>query len=272
MLGRIYGVWSTDMKKYITGIFLPAGMILMFFLMLSGAVYTSDTGEVWTHITIFQKFTRQEIMAQPELFSAYEICKNSNGARYIYAPLCVMLPLVPVLVMERKGGARRYQIARVGKVPFAIGKMCAALFTGGMTLAGGVLLYCGYVAALFPQGEELLTLGKALDMAFCHFIYGAVLALPGYVLSIFVKNIYLVYCIPFIMNYLSEMFLGFRIVAEKLENMQAVYYALRNLNALNIKYVTWKENLGFAVVQAVAVAAAIIFSVCYLNRKTDCGV
>lgn len=269
MIKRTLYVWQTDMEKIVTGICLPMGMILMCLLMLTGSVYQSETGASWNHITIFFEFKRQTIQG---MFSAYEICMSNNSGLYVYAPLCVMLPLIPVLVMERQGGSRRYQIMRVGKKAFAIGKLLTALLTGGITLAGGFLLYCAYVVIMFSQGDIPLTIGTALYEAMYYFIYGAVLTSIGYIIGIFVKNVYLVYCIPFILNYLWEMSLSSRAIVEKSKTMKVIYSSLRSLTAMNLRWVSMETKLWFGVVHIIVIVSAVLLFIYYLNKKADCGV
>lgn len=268
MLKKIFLAWSVDIKKIMTGILFPIAILFAFAVLLSGTVYTSDTGETYNAITIFWKFSGEEMKEMGTELSQYEICRDGR-AFWVYCPLVVLFPLIPIFVKERAGGSRRYQIVRTGKVSFAISRMLVTLLAGGMAALCGFLLFSIYVSVMFPIGEEVISTGFLAAEGCKYFLYGAVTAVLGYIVAIFIKNIYLVYCIPFIMNYLLEMCLGAFIQDTEPGRLQDMMIAIRNLSAFN--RLPARVARYFIAIHIFLVIAAVIIYICYLERKTDCG-
>lgn len=268
MVKKIFFAWRVDIKKIITGVSLPIAIFLTFSIFLSSTIYETDTGKTYNAITVFLNFTGDEIA---NIGVSQNDVLFQGGHFWIYAPLVVLLPLIPILVMERAGGSRRYQILRTGKIPFAIEKMLITLLAGGMVALCGFLLFSVYVSVLFPAGEEAVTAVLFVGKAFKYFLYGAVLAVLGYIVAIFIKNVYLVFCIPFIANYLWEMCLGYLASYQEQKRIKDIMAAAQSMSVFWFDGLSDRMTRYSILFHALLVVMAVTIYSCHLKRKTDCG-
>lgn len=268
MLKKILLAWGTDLKKIVTGMLFPIAVLVTFAIFLSGVIYRTETGRTYNAVTMLLHFTGEEIAGK---VSRYEVCQYGGAGIWVYAPLVVLLPLIPMLVMERTGGSRRYQIMRTGKIPFAVGKMLTTLLAGGMVLPCGFLLFTMYVSVFFPVGGEPVQAAFLMDSAWRYFLYGAVLSVPGYAAAAVMKNIYLVYCIPFIVNYLWDMGLSDLKLFMEPGKVHDMITALLNMCAFYLRGWSERTTRYFIVLHVLFVVMAAAGYVFYLEKKTDCG-
>lgn len=238
------------------------------------------------------------------LFSDTQLCSFSvfnagNGVWVLmFIPIVAAFSFIPILCVERESKAIRYSSFRIGKFSFNFGNFLTSFLSGGLAVLLGFILfgvciyfmfpniseyskdaiynYKSYLEFVYPEfsksGFAPIILRKLLEM----FFFGAASAIPAYLLTGFMKNKYLVICIPFFAKYafsqlngklMSQAYSDYENPNEKLSEILEI----TNTNALgnldNLSVAIWKVVVFNA---ALLVIAFFIYNFA-MNRRVDYG-
>ena len=136
-------------------------------------------------------------------------------------PIIAALPFVTAFCNERNTGSIRLNIVRTGKLRYYIGKFVSAVISAGLAVTLGCAVFVAIVYPIFPTVDDCKELSRSFfiednfSMAteLWHFfsgafIYGAVSVLPAFFMSSFVKNHYIITCVPFMLAYIQKVALN----------------------------------------------------------------
>lgn len=234
----------------------------------------------------------QSVYLMNVCFSA--IVRNVTSGYFImFAPLLTGAAVIPLLCEERESGMLRVTLFRCGKKQMTAGRLIAVLCSGGLVLALGYLLFCALIYFFVPQGEDmeamqnLFLLMRVPWLQACPvllqstviwlqrvvgvFLYGAVSVGWTYLLSIVVRNRYLIACIPFMLVDFMQKRLEAASMANELQGGLELWD--RYLHPVNVLEVGW-EPAQSAVILGIYVCMWAFFgwlSFRALERKVDCG-
>lgn len=255
-------------------------------------------------LMVLQVLFRRELIEQQTDLNAWNVFCSAYGTWFVmFAPILSAFPFVPTIINNRITQSARFTISRIGKRRYLLGNICTTFLSGGMAVVLGYVLFGIAVWLLFPSvGDyseqmaasvlESLTWGKPAWYANAlfkqqyylpillqlgqMFLYGGCGSLLALVFAAFVKNPYIVLCMPFFLTY-GWMQINTRLTMmayADVEHMNPYLTRLTSLTnpcalAMLLGYDTDLPrvlciHLGFALLLC---AAYYLIS----NRRVDCG-
>jgi len=224
-------------------------------LLLCSVIYTEPTtGESFTFLSLFYYEDMQARLGYGAV-SLRDIFMGYNVSNYLwmFAPIIVGIPCV---LNQR---TERFVLFRGSKNGYFMSK-----YISNLVLGGGILVLAQVLFIFVGMGlVQYLNIVKQMDITsepfwdsymaqhlwdvFCD---GVLNTIPGILLAEFIRNKYLILCVPFVWNYLLNMFL-----------MSWIPFEIRQI-------LLPEENpLVFA---AVLLACGIMIKV-VAERRCDCG-
>lgn len=103
----------------------------------------------------------------------------------------------------------RFQIFRSSKLKFNISRYFSGIICGGLAVSLGYVIFCCFVSFLFPNVTKLSPQAD-IDPYFSFdffktllgvFLYGAFWSMPAMFLTSFLKNKYIIMCVPLFFKY-----------------------------------------------------------------------
>jgi len=161
--------------------------------------------------TVFETITILPTEIRRMQISAFSVFTQglSNIYASLFLPFAVSIGFVPLLCMERRSGALRYQIVRESRWRYCISKMISASFCGGLTVLLGFLLYGSIVWCLFSHEipEEIsFMIGdpsvRLFQVCVGSFLIGALSVFPALLFCSFSERQYPIMCVPVLIQFL----------------------------------------------------------------------
>lgn len=290
---------KVNLIKVLTSTGFYACVLLMLVLCFTARAY-DDIAEnkSYSVIGVLLEFSREEMLANSS-FSAYQILSCiSSGWLSMFIPIVAAFPLMPLICDERESKSMRYSAFRSTKFSFSTGNFLTAMISGGLAVLCGFVLFAVMVYMLFPNineyPPELIESAEwwisgtyplfekygypymiALDFLEM-FLYGALSATPALIMTAFMKNKYLVLCIPFFLKY-SVMQLHTRLLIYAYQDIENI-----NENYLEILSVIEPDAIGNIffygetmwrnwLFNAVLLFLAFVLYTVMMNRRVDFG-
>lgn len=194
----------------------------------------------------------------------------------MFTPMLVSLGLLPVLCGERESGVYRLVLFRSGKKAGVTGTFLSCAFCGGILMAAGYLLFAviwGVCRAVWSGGAGMRPVIETgvfvLKKTAGVFVFGLMSAVWTYLVSIFLKNRYLLTGIPYIALWLLQRLAAQMEWESIMENPVLYLYA----TVFNAAYVFADPEY---MMRTLAVYGVIGFFIVFLHlavlqRRTDCG-
>ena len=209
---------TQDMKKTVFSFGFWACVVLTFVLCFTSVAYTDfDTGKQYSAFEA--AFTLDmDFMKKHHEFFWYTVFSGCIG-QYLsmLLPIITAFPFIPNFCAERNSGLIRYTIIRTGKLRYCFSKFITALICGGIAVLMGTLLFGGFcylrflkpddfnelvaMGGVLPERFEILTMSVRRNLLGT-FLFGMISAVPAFLLSAFIKNRYIITCIPFMAMYM----------------------------------------------------------------------
>jgi hypothetical protein len=184
----------------------------------------------------------------------------------------------------RGDGFYRYEIFRVGKTKLLVVKFFGGVLSGGIALLLGYMLFGIIAFFLFPSFQsyevspdlrQLLFLGNPPLFIFCKligvFLLGVMSTLPAILLSAFVRNIYVVLSLPYMVIYFYNSLLGRAIfsfvVADNFEAADWLYCLFPH----SIVAIAFDFNAITMIFQAMLFLTTFSLFVYLLRKRVDCS-
>lgn len=171
-----------------------------FLLLLCSIVHTDVmSGEKYTFLSLFYNEAAKEALQYGQISIKGILIGRDTSYLWMFCPIIVGIPCVLTQKVER------FVLFRISKNNYFFSKYISNLLLGGFIMLGAYLLFA-FVGTLVT--EEIiwdLYLARKLLSVFC---WGMINTIFGIVLSEFMRNKYLILCIPFVLNYFLCNFLG----------------------------------------------------------------
>lgn len=286
-----------DLQKSIFALPFFACVVITFILCFTAVGY-SDTSRQYSIINIITTFPREQI-TQGTMFSSISIFMSGGGSWLsMFIPIVAAFPFIPVFCDERSSGNMRFAVARVGRTRYNFSKFCASFVSAGLAVMLGYALFGIVISFIFPPlasypqnqiemflqsfkdsqsfvfsglynsiGNGAIVLAQLMQM----FLFGAVASLFAFALSSFVKNKYLIMCIPFALKYIYDQSLK-KLWLDTLHN-STLHKAVDIFQTINLTNLFSQRdtflwilalNAGFALV-------CFFFFAFFMNRRLDYG-
>ena len=284
MIKLLYGL-KQELKKTIVSYGFLLCTVIIFGLLFTCHVYFDNfTGKTYSTMECIMKFSREQMRENAE-FSSYQIVMRSSGGFFqMFIPIIASFPFIPNFCTERTSGLMRFTISRMGKYRYYIVKFISALLGGGFATSIGYLFYIVVIYWYFPGyssyhiviENELTMLIKAVIRVF---FFGVVSTLPAFLFASFIKNKYLVTCIPFTLLYLYNIWIT------KMENNATVNWNETWIDLANIlspktlslfPYIVYQGSVSYNIMYSYLLhfgflIVGFLFFVIIMNRRWDCG-
>lgn len=299
-MGKLRNIIKEDVQKVLGSSTFWLAVIATALIFITGTIGIYEDDEKFNIIELVTSHSRSEISSTVECDVISTIYNGSSSYIWMFSPVLAGMPLIPLLCAERRNRAMRYELFRVSKFKFAVGKLFSAMISGGMVFTFAYLAFSLVIFIGLPQkgnlqdivdNSLLIEIGYAgywkvvekLGLPFflitkfmMVFLYGALSSLVAYVISSFVTNKYIVLCTPFIVNYMVTM------AVDKYSNTPMSYehpYNPLNLivgsltpaSGLRLCDLPLKNAVYFICVWLVITALCTGVYVLIENRRCDCG-
>lgn len=229
IMGKIRNIIKEDIQKVLGSSTFWLAVLATSLILITGTIGSYENDEKFNIIELVTSHSRSEISSTIECDVLTTIYNGSNSYIWMFLPVLAGMPLIPLLCAERKNRAMRYELFRVSKFKFAVGKLFSAMISGGMVFALAYLAFSLVILICLPQKgnlQDIVDTSLLFEVSYAGywrvveklglpfflitkfmmvFLYGALSSLVAYVLSSFVTNKYIVLCTPFIINYMVTM-------------------------------------------------------------------
>ncbi len=273
---------KTDLIKTLLSPYFPICIGIILALMLaSNAYYDQLSSKSYTVIESIFRLSFEE----KEALGMYDLTVlGKYGGEWFssFMPIAVTFAFIPVFSDERKSGNIRFSICRESRFSFCLSKLSSAFISAGLAAALAFLLYAAIVFMLFPASQDVelaavympygVTVKLALTAAKL-FLFGGISSMPVLALFSFIKNKYIVMCLPFMLRYITaQAYSSFSIELLSSGNeVPALLCAAADRELLLTDF--WNtDKLPFIVIfylLYIGVCAAVFSAVTI--RRTDCG-
>ena len=206
----------------------------------------------------------------------------------MFMPIIAALPFVTAFCNERNTGNIRLNIIRTGKMRYYISKYLSAIISAGTAVVLGCIIYAVVVYSIFPTDsdcKEFRVLVMPHDergvkefLGFIPgvFMYGAISVLPAFFLSGFVKNHYLITCIPFMLTYFLRVSLNKLGQSGILDKMENVPFLLKNYSAFYPdNMILWNSGYDFVptmlIYNGICILVTLLSFIIFMELRTDKG-
>lgn len=228
-----------------------------FLLVCCSILYTdTQTGEEFIVLSLFynqrvKEYVQWGMISVKDVFIGYD-----RGYLWMFCPIIVGVPCVLNQRIER------FILFRSSKNEY-----CFSKFISNLVLAGSILVFAYgmffAVGMISGCGAFLghMDFVKKIASVFC---WGIINAIPSLLLAEFVKNKYLILCIPFVWNYFLQNFMGEMIPFEVWEYISPYNYQILFFQDSN------KQGAGLALM-LFYIAACAVFIRFFMERRCDCG-
>ena len=278
---------SQELKKTIFNIGFLACVLITTALFFTTQLYIeTSTGKVYSVLEVITSLDKTIIQSDVSFAWINIFRLVVNGYFLMFIPIIAAFPFIPNFCSERNSGLIRFTIGRTGKMRYYITKFISALLGGGLAVLLGYAFFGLIISNIFPSlssytiPEELQTYYNVKDTVpillkslLGVFLYGAVSAIPAFLMASFVKNRYIITCVPFMVVYLYNTSLT-KISYDALENsnqgLSNLTYTLRPDTISSLAYFNDMVRNSLLINLAFVVVCFLVF-VLIMNRRWDLG-
>lgn len=193
-LKKLFRNIKIDLNKSIFSFGFAICIIVTFLLCFTSVIYTD--GRTGREYSVFQIIIDMQKFRHISLDAESVFRASVSHYLTIFLPVLSALPYVTFFCSERVSGCIRMSISRSGKLPYYTAKFISAAISGGFAVMMGYILYGFVIYNIFPSNSASLI--GFLKLSFGMLLYGAISVLPAFFLSAFIKNKYIICCLPFI--------------------------------------------------------------------------
>ena len=282
-------------KLFCSPLFYCAAVTLTVLLMLSPVRYNSDSGNSESVIYCILNYSFDEL-SNKSLFYCFSFYSVFNSATYsntvsMFIPILAAIGAVNVFADERNSKIKRLIVVRTGHKKYIFSNIIFFMISGGLVCLLGYGLFGLIISFFFPhindyppeliQGSlSYCSLYKSMGInavytvkLLLYFIYGMTLTLPALVLVSFLKNKYLIVCIPFFLKYalnnISNALISKFILTENQFYEQASY--IINPEAITTLVTDSANAVYIIAVNLIFMLVSIILTAVIMLKEVDKG-
>lgn len=185
-------------------------VVMTAFLMISGYIYTDMiSGKAYSMLNLILMKHPESVIEQAGLSWRDIYLMESPGYTWMFAPVIVSLPFIALICSGNTNSNIRFEMFRTGKKRYILGKIISGVLVAGMIMVTAQIIY-GIICGIAMGSEDELTekLSVYVFRTLGALLYGMVSAFPVLLLSSVIRNKYLVFSVPFMLNYFYTMLLN----------------------------------------------------------------
>ncbi len=183
-------------------------VVLVVILNFTAIIYTNDYGRQYSVLELLFMDGYREILWENGI-SFVSAWRQISPYSTMFFPVLAIFPYINYNWTERNSGNVVFVVNRIGYKKYLRQCIVKAMLSSGIVVMLGYLLFALLAVVLFPGVQEeigvsiliVTLLKKMLSM----FAYGMVIATPTLFFSSFLKNRYVICCIPFICIYCYDL-------------------------------------------------------------------
>jgi hypothetical protein len=284
---KIIHILKIELWKSIINWGFVFSVLITFCLLFTTQVYTDITdGKTYNVLESYLQLRQDVVYSTPEFASILILQKTLSSYFVMFIPIIAAFPFIPNFCAERNSGLIRFAILRTGKLQYYITKFLSAIFSGGFSVLLGYFLFFLVISATFPSitdydlPKELLSLYKGSNSMVTIvlaitgvFLYGCVSTIPAFLLAAFVRNRYIITCVPFMIMYLYSSSLTKLIYDSVIKQNQKLINFYTMLKPESISCLYRQDNISrnsMLIFLCFGVACFLLF-VSIMNRRRDYG-
>lgn len=221
MLMKFLSTLWQDIKKTVGNYSFVVCAIITVALCFTAQVYTNwETGKSYMVIDIIKEFSYEQMLENSSFSFTTVFALSTGGYLAMFLPIISAFPFIPNFCSERNSGLVRLTIFRTGKYRYYFSKFISAIIGGGLAVTLGYLVYAVIISFIFPMPMEytpdpalveagiekiatvktvLVSVAKQLVGSF---VFGAVSTVPAFFFASFIRNRYVITCLPFMITYM----------------------------------------------------------------------
>lgn len=272
-------------KLFGTKSFLISILGLVVLFMLSESLIDTRTSRGYMTIELLYGEGRKFVESSSYESAWIILWKNvTNMWLPVFAPLFISLSCVFENVEEKKTGCIKFVVLRVGNLKYSIIKVVSGALYSGMVFLIAYLIYGVILSLLFNDlsfynlsSEELLFLLPEKESIFItkrllgSFLYGVTAGSVGIIVATYLKDKYLVSCLPVLAGFfINNLFLKWTLAAMNLEDFDKIQKSLELNSTLDPMtcFEIFYQNKGILKLVIAIGIYIIVFLLMFLKTKS----
>lgn len=289
---------SVNLKMVFTNYGFYLCMVFTVILCMCASIYYDGMkNEMYSIIKSLKEFDR-EFMLNDTSFCSYQVIDRGSGSWLsMFVPIISAFAFVPMVCDEAESKMIRNSVFRSSKLTFHTSKFVTACLSGGLAVMLGFAVFAIIVSFTFPNIDQYSSelqehmnmnlsysfpklaqhgYGAVISVKFLEmFIYGTVSAAPAIMLTSFIKNKYLVMCIPFFFKYaITQTCVKLNSKAwSNFENPNERLGKIVNIIAPDsvVSLFQYTEKNYILIYNLLLITVAFIVYIIIQKRRLDCG-
>lgn len=292
---KTLGNYNVNLRKVLTGYGFYVSVAFTILLLALSSIYSTDNYDNYSAIRVLMEYDRDFMLNDTRLCS-YSVVRNSTGGWFsMFIPIISAFAFVPIICDEYDSGSVRFNIFRSSKLRYHISKFIIGSISGGLAVLAGFIVYTFFVYSVFPNisqysPESQSFFEQSIKNSFPHifeygyipllllksleiFIYGFVSSALAVLFTSFIRNKYLVMCIPFFVKYVvTQTCTKFNFDAMVKQNMGVI--KLSNIiNPDSVLNLYLYNDYRHIIIIYNIILWAVLFAVYIVisGKRVDCG-
>lgn len=262
------------------------------FICFTATLYADMQGENYSIAEVARMFSLEQMLEERSFSFISVASKGTTGYFITLSPMLIGIALIEMLCGDNKYQMFYIVVQRTGKWKIIAGKFLSAILCGGMVLTVGYMLFILAIYGIFPSDSlyeenveyyQIVSLypwsiagnlefGILLQLILSVFLFGVIITMLVYSLTIFFTNTYLVVCTPFLLLDLLRKY--FNIASEQGQVKGTIIRQIDLYgNPVHALSMFQRENFILKYLSVYAVIGVILLFVHWLVMKGrwDCG-
>lgn len=292
---KTLGNYNVNLRKVLTGYGFYVSVVFTILLLALSSIYSTGNYDSYSAIHVLMEYDRDFMLNDTRLCS-YSVVRNSTGGWFsMFIPIISAFAFVPIICDEYDSGSVRFNIFRSSKLRYHISKFIIGSISGGLAVLAGFIVYTFFVYSVFPNisqysPESQSFFEQSIKNSFPHifeygyipllllksleiFIYGFVSSALAVLFTSFIRNKYLVMCIPFFVKYVvTQTCTKFNFDAMVKQNMGVI--KLSNIiNPDSVLNLYLYNDYRHIIIIYNIILWAVLFAVYIVisGKRVDCG-
>lgn len=273
----MFRVYWENLKKMVVAPIFPLTIIIGVIIYLTGTVYTDDIGSSYSVFSIIFSEDGQKITELIEKTSYELIIGDDKSYMRMFATILTALPYISIICVRNLDNSIRFELIRSSRRKYSMGLILSILTVAGLVMTisyaiYSVILYLIMPDVIFDGQMKSMIIKKMAGI----FLYGVANVYGAVGLSAFVRNKYLVACIPFMAKYLICMEIGQLSIdfalAGKYKLIQYINYIVPE-SVCNV-FISGQETQDVVMMLGTLATLVLISYIAYrvsMEKRWDCG-
>lgn len=271
----MFRIWLEYIKKMIINPIFPISVVIGTVIYMTGNIYMDDMGTGYSLFSVLFSGERVELIEMIGKTSCDVMMEEDKSYMWMFAVILTSLPYISVISAGSINSSLRFELIRCNRGAYCRGLVLAVITVAGLIMVASYAAYMAVVSVVLPEGEAGVSLtGFMLKRFAGMFVYGIESVCASLLLSAFVRNRYLVACIPFMLKYLICMEIGELTMKLGQAGEPKTAMLLTYVVPESVKNILFVEREQFNMMSGVAAGLVVMSYAVYrisMEKRWDCG-